>query len=310
VLRVLVIVMLVSRIAAADPQAEATALFDQGIKDMKAGNFEKACKELADSNAKYPDSGTKGSLALCYTSLGKVASAWLLWRELADTAPAKLRPDAAKKAEKLASRVPHVVIKAAATPGLAVTINGAKIDATLGVPVPIDPGKLAVVATADGHDAWSKDYTAAEGQTVTIEVPALAAKSVVVTPPPVVTTDDHGRHRRHVIALGVGAAGGAALVGGAVFGLKARSDWNSAKSECGGTIESCPADHVAASQKHVDDARSSATISTVMFGVGGAAVAAGVILWITAPKAVEEHRVTIAPQLGGDSIGFVVSGQL
>ncbi len=307
----LVVVLLVPRLAAADAQAEAVALFDQGIKDLKAGNYAKACPELAESNAKYPDSGTKGSLALCYTSLGKVASAWLLWRELADTAPPKLRPDAAKKAEKLAPRVPHFVIKAAATPGLVITVNGNPVDPKLGVPEPVDPGPLAVVATAAGHDRWTHDYTAAEGQTVAIEVPVLAPTVIKHDePPPPIVTDDHAaaRHRRHVIALGVGLVGGAALAGGTVFGLMARSDYNDAKRVCGGMIDNCPVGQVAASQKHVDDARSAATVSTVMFAAGGAAVVTGVILWVTAPKLVEEHRVTIAPQLGAGGLGVAISG--
>ncbi|HEV7554917.1 MAG TPA: hypothetical protein VGO00_05630, partial [Kofleriaceae bacterium] len=174
-------VLFAARVASADAQAEAVALFDQGVKDLKAGDYAKACKELAASNDKWPDSGTKGALALCYTQLGKVASAWQLWHELADIAPSPaLRADAVKKADKLASRVPHYAVKlAGATPGLVVMINGGKVDPSLGLPLPIDPGPVAATAEADGYEAWaSKDLVAAEGKQLDIEVPVLDKKKV------------------------------------------------------------------------------------------------------------------------------------
>jgi hypothetical protein len=174
-------ILFAARVASADAQAEAVALFDQGIKDLKAGDYAKACKELAASNDKWPDSGTKGALALCYTQLGKVASAWQLWHELADIAPTPaLRGDATKKADKLAARVPHYTVKLAGpTPGVIVTINGGKVDPSLGLPLPIDPGPVAAAAEADGYVPWaSKDLAATEGQQLDIEVPVLDKKKV------------------------------------------------------------------------------------------------------------------------------------
>ena len=89
-----------------DPRAEAILLFEQGSKEMKAGNYAKACESFKQSLRLYTDSGTKGSLARCYEKLGKLASSWLLWRELADTAGgAELRKDAAKQAERLDPKV-------------------------------------------------------------------------------------------------------------------------------------------------------------------------------------------------------------
>src|SRR5215471_8648002 len=94
------------RTAAADSHAEAVVLFDQGIKDMKAGQLDKACPELQASLALVKDSGTKGALARCHGLAGRIASAWLLWRELSDTAPsAELRGDAAAQAGKLERRL-------------------------------------------------------------------------------------------------------------------------------------------------------------------------------------------------------------
>src|SRR5262249_6920 len=105
-------IVLAANPAFADPKAEAIVLFDQGIKDMQAGNYDRACRELAASLAKYTDSGTKGALADCETHIGKLASAWQRWRDLADTAPTPdLRADAASRADKLAARLAHFVVK-------------------------------------------------------------------------------------------------------------------------------------------------------------------------------------------------------
>src|SRR5205823_12288581 len=94
----------------------------------KAGNTEAACKELAASLAKHEDSGTKGALAVCDTKLGKIATAWQYWKDLADTAPNEgLKADAAKNAAALEPRLPKYTVKAPPIAGLVVTVNGSPV---------------------------------------------------------------------------------------------------------------------------------------------------------------------------------------
>src|SRR3954469_20757220 len=169
-----------ARPAAADPEVEAVALFDQGIKDMKAGHLDKACSELQASLQLVKDSGTKGALARCHGRAGRIASAWLLWRELSDTAPtAELRADAAAQAGKLERRLPRYTLRLAGpTPGLVVQVNGREVAVDVPVEVPIDPGAVEVTAVGrDGERAttrsWSHEYTAVEGQILAIEIPVL-----------------------------------------------------------------------------------------------------------------------------------------
>ena len=304
--------------ARADVPPEATALFDQGMKDMRAGNLEVACKELSASLAKYTDSGTKGALATCYTKLGKVASAWSLWKDLADTASPADRADAARRAKALEPKLPRFVVKAVATPGLVVAINGnAVADPTLAVPLPIDPGPLAVTAHAPGHQDWSQTFQATEGHTTTIEVPALAERTgpIVTTPPtppvvvgPVPAVVEHdqpsdGRGRRHLIAVAVSVVGVAVVVGGALFGLSASSNFDHAKTDCGGDVDHCATAGLAAATTDVSNARSDATWSTVGFTVGAALVATGAILWVTAPG------VHLTPSVEPHSAGLALSGR-
>jgi Na+-translocating ferredoxin:NAD+ oxidoreductase RnfA subunit len=59
--------------------------------------------------------------------------------------------------------------------------------------------------------------------------------------------------------------------------------------------------------KLIDDAKSAALISTILTGVGVAAVAGGVVLYLTAPKR-ESTAVTVAPVFDGEAVTIAVSG--
>jgi hypothetical protein len=306
--------------AIADPRAEAVALFDQGIKDMKAGRLDKACPALQASLDLVKDSGTKGALARCHGLAGRPASAWLLWRELADTAPtAELRTDAAAQAARLEARLPRYTIRVARpTPGLVIQINGRTVSAKVPVAIPIDPGKLAVTASErDGDravtDTWKREYTAVEGQTLTIEVPALTRRPdpVVAAPPTPPSGESDAladrRRTRHVIALVLGGVALGAAGGGTAFGLDARSKYRDAKRLCGGVVAQCIPDQVPASRARVDAARTSATRSTILFGAAGAAAVAAAIVWFTAPS-LERKPVAVAPSAADGALGVSLVG--
>lgn len=309
-MRALVLVAVIALgggVAFADTQAESVALFDQGIKDMKAGNFEKACKSLAQSLALVNDSGTKGALAKCYEKQGKLATSWLLWRELADTAPtADLRKDATKQANKLDARVPkYQVTHVGMTPGLVLMVNDKSVDPLIDIPVPIDPGPVHVSATAPGREPWKTELKAEEGKVLSIDVPELVASKQVIPDKKKKDTGDpvaRKRHTRRLIGftlagLGVGAAGA-----GGFFGFQAHTRYADAKDICGGTIDQCDPLKVDEAQTKVDSARSAGTLSTALFAAGGAAVAIGIVVIVTAPKAKEQRTVTVAPTPGGVTV--------
>ncbi len=308
---VVVAVALGGGVARADDKVKAIALFDEGIKEMKAGNYEKACKAFEASNRLLPDSGTRGSLARCYTQLGRTATAWTLWRELADTAPTpELRADAAAQAKKLEPRLARYAIKIAApAAGLAVTVAGEPVDPSIDVPVPIDPGTYPVEAAAPGRVAWKGELTAAEGKTAEIVVPELAVATQAGPGPgpkqPVPGKPGRGRRIAGLALTGVGIGG---LVVGGVFGVMARSHNQDATDLCGGDIDRCDPARTNEAQAKVDDARSAANLSTLAFAAGGAVAATGLILYFTAPKA-ERRAVSIAPLVGGGAAGLTLTGR-
>lgn len=301
---VLVIVAVLAAAPAFADKAQAVALFDEGIKEMKAGNFEKACAALRRSNELHADSGTRGSLARCYDKLGKVASAWKLWVDLSRTAPKNLRADAAANAAKLEPRLPKYVVKRSDVPGLSVTIDGAPAgDAA----TPIDPGTHTAEASATGYTSWKRDFTAVEGKTEEITVPAL--KPIVVAPKPdpePIVEQPAPKSSRKKIGFAMVGVGGALAITGTVFGVIARGRYNDAKDICGGDIDACDPARLPDAQDKVDSARSAGNISTITMIAGGAALVTGVVLIVTAPK--RRSSVAIVPAVGGDSAGVVISG--
>ena len=126
----------------------AEALFDRGLALMQQGKLAEACAQLEESQALESGIGTMLYLAECYERLGRVASAWALFREASSAARAEGQNDRAQagatRAAALEPRSPKLSVNVAATarvPGLEVARNGQPVAGSLyGVPVPIDPG--------------------------------------------------------------------------------------------------------------------------------------------------------------------------
>ena len=297
----LVMCLVAPRLAVADAKADAQALFDRGITELKAGNTAEACKLLGASLAKHEDSGTKGALALCQTKLGKLASAWTLWRELAVTAPSEqMKSDAGKRAAELEPRLPRYTVKAPAITGLVVTINGTAVDLSVQIALPVDPGTIEITARAPDHEDWIGTATATEAQTTAIEIPALEPLPKVETP---IVPPPRTPRRRTGLLIGLAATSGATIVTGALFGARANSKMNAAESACGGDIANCPGDAFAKATDDYNAAKTAATASTVMFGVGAAALAGTIVVWYLG------REQTVTPIAGGDRVGIVLSGR-
>ena len=114
---------------------------------------------------------------------------------------------------------------------------------------------------------------------------------------------------QRTIALVAGGVGLAGIVVGSVFGLMSRSSWSSSQSECPSSAN-CP-QHAQAVTDH-DTASTQATISTIAFAAGGVALAAGAVLWFTAPHAATETTprasLRLTPSVGPGSGGLLLGG--
>src|SRR3954464_9242412 len=114
--------------------ALAEQLFNQARDLAKAGQWAEACPKFEASLRYDPVLGTRLNLATCYEHVGKLASAWGLYREsieLARKAGDTKRVDyAQKQANALEPRLPKPAHAAPATPpvGFAVKRDDTAVD--------------------------------------------------------------------------------------------------------------------------------------------------------------------------------------
>src|SRR3954452_3723875 len=115
-----------------DAGSLAEQLFNQARDLAKAGKWTEACPKFEASLRYDPALGTRLNLATCYEKVGKIASAWGIYRDAAELAgkagDPKRRDYALKQAVALEKRLPKLTITAPAqTAGLAVTRDGVPI---------------------------------------------------------------------------------------------------------------------------------------------------------------------------------------
>ena len=311
----------------ASNEAAAQALFDQARGLMTAGKFAEACAKFAESDRLAPGAGTLLNLGSCYEKNGQIASAWATYADAASAADKANRKDWATRAKtRMAALSPDLSKLSIAVPatsqldGLEVKRDGVVVGASsYGVPIPVDPGPHVIEATAPGHKKWTNVVqVAAKKDQVAVTLPPLEAApdAVVVAPPPTVTTpapvqatqptpdqptSSHGSTQR-VVGIAVAGVGVVGVAVGAVFGLVASGKKGDAGNNCNPDLSRCNSTGVS----DMSSARSSATIATVGFIAGGALVAGGVVLYLTAPKANAEKALglRITPNGSGANVSF------
>lgn len=297
--------------ALADPSpqdvAAARTLFDEARKLMKAGKFAEACPKLEEGVRLNPGLGMKFNLAECYENLGRTASAWALYLDVAAAAKTKKEVErervARERAQKLAPRVSHVtVVVASEVPGLEITRDGVAIGkGQFGTPISLDPGTYTFAAKAPGHRPWEQSVTVApDGAKVTVTVPALEVVPVKAPPPPPPppTPPPTGLGPRRTFALAAAGVGLVAVGFGTYFGLHAISLRDRSNERCDGNL--CDGEGFTLRK----DARVAGNVSTVAFVVGALGLGAGVTLWaLGAPEREVHASVTVVPGLAVVGLG-------
>lgn len=307
-----------AHVAAADGDAVAAA--DKLFRDAKSlatqGRYAEACPKLEESQRLDPALGTEFNLADCYEHTARPASAWRLFNDVAEQAHVAGKAEREKAARDRASAVDPKVARltlVVSTPdvaGLELSCDGNTIQPeNWNKPLALDPGVHTFAATAPDHERWSSNVTiAVEGGRPELVVPALVAHRASPPPPaaPVASPALAPTHQARPAGLGAQRVGGLALVGlgvvgvgvGTAFGLLSMAKHADANSS------PCPGGGACADQGAVDDwhaANSDGNVSTVAFIVGGAALAAGAILWFTAPKSQASPEVGLV--VTGSSVG-------
>jgi hypothetical protein len=312
--------------ARADDRATALQDFQEGRDLMAAGKTAEACPKFAAAAQLSQTAGVRLNLAECYAKLGKTASAWAKANEALvladranDSAAAEVARTQMSDLEPKLCYLTILVATEAAPPGLEVALDGESVpDHLWGTRMPADPGDHELTAKAPGRVAWATKATVTSVPT-TVRVPALTIGGAAVPalgPDGMLLADappksDGGEPRAptsgvpwsrstaHLAALVSGGLGVVALGIGTGFGIEAaskKSDYEQHETRGVCNDATCAAE--------TQQAFAAATGSTVGFVAGGVLVAAGVVLWLTAPG----KGVAVTPVGGPQGLGASVVG--
>lgn len=300
--------------------ALAEALFKEARDLMRSKNYAAACPKFAESYRLDPGLGALLNLAACHEAQGKIATAWGEYRD-ADAQALRTNDKsrqkfAAEHASALEPRLPKLVLTMREPPAnLEVSRDGTALGtASLGTPLPIDPGEHRIEATAPGFLPWSTKVQAKEGRRVEVEIPALEAAPEEpakvdtggpngpdrATPPP-----NEGWSGRTVAGVLVGGAGIAGLaVGGVFVALTASKKSEADEPNNCDAQKKCQEDGITA----IESAKTFAWGANIALGAGAALLVAGGVLLLTGgesdPAPATEPAVSVLPFVGPEGGGI------
>jgi hypothetical protein len=269
----------------APPTTPAMVAFEEGRALLDAGDYTAACAKFTVSITADPDApGTLLNLGLCNEKLGKTATA-LGWYRRAQFRSAEAKMNEYETAAKehavvLAAKVPTLHIETA--PDAIVKLDDRQLDGVERARVELDPGTHVIEVRTRGapaHESERRTITIKDGEKQSLDVrPPVPTRYFVI---------DRGVTQRRYAYLAFG--GGAALyVASATLSLVGKSKYDAT-------------DHPDTYQHWRNVVRFG---GSSLFIAGSAAIAAGVYLYVKAPRA---ERV-IAPTIEPDQLGVAYAG--
>lgn len=280
---------LVGTSVAETPQQQADKLFAEGRELLTVQKDSKAACEKFEAAIKLDATatGTMLNLGLCYENLGRYATS-IKWFRKAQAAASENKLTEYEEAAKthtgeISPKVPTLKITVDGPPDADIRIDGERVDATTYGRVEVDPGTHEIVGRASGKKKviQTVDLKDAESKVVTIALTEAAVPVYI----------DRGAGRRRG-ALILGGAGMVALAFTGVYGYIEKSNYEDL-----------------ANNDFENARRRLRYIGTTVFVVGCGAVAAGVLLYLTAPgKEQVSDGTAFAPVITDDQLGFAVSG--
>ncbi len=279
----------------ASEKAAAEALFEAGTQLMAQQKFEAACAKFEASGAIENGLGIKLWLADCYDRVGRTASAWGLFSEAAALAHQSGQADreraANERAIDLERRLSKLAIKpppGGLPPGVVVTLNGVAIPlASLGTPLPVDPGSEHVVFRAPGYRVISLEREVPQGpSSFVLEVPRFEHEPRVAIPAAnerssaAPSRPKPGATQR-TLGYSVGALGVVSLAGAGLLAYRAHSLDTDSHAHCL-VSEPNACDSTGASLR--GEAINYGNVATGAVLAGAALTVTGVVLLLTAPR--------------------------
>ncbi len=293
-------------------KAAANVLFEDGKRLLEDGKTSEACGKFAESNRLDLGIGTTLWLADCYERNGQSASAWAQFDEAADLAARKKDPRekiARGRASQLEATLVRLTVEVspdAAVDGLEVRCDDSLVGRAMwGMAVPVDPGAHVISVRAPKKKSWELRVEITDSRATSVQVPVLIDEPSllpVVQRMPEPSTGSPAGSTQRLMGLVLAGAGVVGVGMGTYFGLAAKGklDDSNANNHCHDANRCDAAGLVLRS-----DAKSAATVSTVSLALGGAAIAGGVALYLTAPTG---SALRVAPSVGRGGSGVLFAG--
>jgi hypothetical protein len=312
--------------------AAARALFSEGRQLMSAEKYSEACPKFEESLRLDPGMGTQFNLAHCWEKIGRTASAWALFLDVAAAARAgnQAQREAAAK-ERAAALEPKLtrlrIVVPQPAPDAKIFRDDQEVGkAAWGTAMPVDPGDHVIRVTAEGKQEWTQDVKVPPtSRTFSVTVPALRdlpvaqpssapEKREIVsdTSSPRDSGGNGGGGGSKAPALVIGGIGIAGLAVGTVFAAQGYSDNQQALKLCHAGTSGNDCNDKAEQDKHdglVEDAKRELLIGWVAIGVGGAAVVTSAVMLLTGGESSDRAGIDVAPLWLAGGAGATVSGR-
>jgi hypothetical protein len=311
-----------------DPETAAKVLFNEGKDLAAAGNFEKACPKFEESVKLKPGIGARFNLADCWEHVGRTASAFKLFNDVADVAKEAGQNDrekaARERAKALEPKLTKMTVKVEKPlPDIEVKRGDVIVpESSWGTPLPVDPGPTEFSAKAPGKKPWSQkvDVPASPGTLVTVTIPELTNEEPAVAVVPVAAKpaeepkpvakkeaapkakaepDKESGPRLPTSVLLVGGAGVGAITVGIIGALEYRSKNGDAENICPSSV-GCTQEQIDTHDQLVDEARTARGIAYFGFGLGAAALVGATALYLTQSPEDKPAKVQADAAIGAD----------
>ncbi len=302
---------------ATENEQAAQAAFDEALKLMKLKRYSEACAHLARSQALDPAMGTQFRLAECYEKLGRFASAYDQYMDVADSAKTEkqiqresvARTRAAAIETKVARLTIDISSSVASLSGVEIRRDGVAIPkSSWGKAITIDLGDHVVTVSAPQRMPFERKFWADASSKLVMSVAALDSKKSEAPPPrnkvPVFIMGGAG-----LVGVGLGITFIALRAGQVTDALALSKKIITGSGNCrtGGSAEF--ATECATLLTTAKQGDTFGTGSIVSFAVGGAALMGmGAYLLWPAAKPRDEGAFRIVPIFGSNSAGLTASG--
>lgn len=301
-------------------KAAAEVLFEEGKDLVGRGLFAEGCSKFEESQKLDAGIGTQFNLADCYERLGRLASAYALFMEVASTTRLRGQMEreavARERATDLKPRLSRLVIvvdPTTAPPGISVVRNGTPVGAAQwGVAIPVDPGQVKITVTAPDRRAWEISVDVRnEGADERVVVPGLeptpTVQRVYISPMQVSPPQPEFLDRpKNWVGLGLGGVGVVGLGLFTYFGLDSQSKYRKSDAGCNAD-DQCSPDAISTRQ----DAYDAGVRANVSLAVGAGCLLAGSVLLlldIDSPPQSGKPHWSAAPLVGKDTYGAAIQG--